>query len=139
MTVPLLVIRKGYSLRPYDSVAEEDLLKLPDYGPFRIEVVKPRSLSFNRMYWACLRSIEAAGRGDSKDLHEATKIKTGLCHVVKVKGEFVVVPDSIAFDRMTQTEFNEWFPKAVQWWTDSGLIEWLSPDLRDKIEGREAA
>lgn len=144
----LLMKRVGYSLRPWDEMAEQDMLELSDSGPIMVKVTKKRSLPHNRFYFACLRSMEKSGATSTvSEMHNAAKIKTGLVAICQLpNGEYVAFPDSTAFDKMDQAEFNAWFPKAVAFWKSSGLWQWLSPDLREKVtegitlhDGREAA
>lgn len=142
MSADLLVVRRGYSLRPYDQLAEEDFLKLAETGPMKVVVTKPRSLPHNRLYWSILRSMVKAGVNSTEaDLHDATKVKCGLVRLCQLPdGEYLALPDSTAFDRLDQDGFNTFFAKAVAFWRASGLWRWVAPDLRATLDDqREAA
>lgn len=134
----LLMTRQGYSLRPFDQHAEEDMLKLGE-GPFYVKVTKPRSLIQNRLYWASLRSICAnGGFEDGEDiLHDVTKMGAGCFKVIQLSGLTYRVPDSTAFSRLDQTAFNAYFDRAISFWRSERLYDWLAPELRAKIEDTE--
>jgi len=139
----ILMKRVGYTLRPWDDMAEEDMMALPDDCALMIKVTRKRSLPHHRLYFQCLRSmIKAGAPGSDADLHSATKIKSGLVSVCQLpSGEYMAFPDSIAFDKLDQSGFNDFFKRAVTFWQESGLWKWLSPDLQEKVfhDQREAA
>lgn len=139
MAKDILMTRKGYTLRPFDEVAAEDMLGLSE-GPFMVTIVKPRSVAHNRFYFACIGSICASGGFDEgvDAFHDMTKIEAGCFKTVKARGEFYKVPDSTAFDAMDQTAFNPYFEKAVTFWRSEGYIDWIKPDLRRRLEDSRA-
>jgi hypothetical protein len=133
MAYDILMRRQGYTLRPADELAEDQMLTLPDM--VMVSVRKPRSVPMHRMYFGILgRMIKAGAPGDVDALHKATKIKTGLVKFATMPdGEFMAFPDSTAFDAMDQDAFNRWFPKAVEFWKASRLWSYVPADLRSKI------
>ena len=139
MPVDILMRRQGYTLRPADELAEDQMLSLGDL--VMVSARKARSVPFHRFYFGILGSMVKAGApGNSDALHSATKIKTGLVQITKLpNGDFMAFPDSIAFNKMDAHEFNAWFPKAVDFWKSSDLWQFVAPDLRAKIEDGERA
>ena len=107
---------------------------------FMVTVMSKRSLPHNRLYFSAIGSMVKAGApGDRVSIHSATKIKTGLVTMCQLpNGEFMAFPDSTAFNRMDQSAFNAWFVKAVEFWKVCGLWQWVSPDIRAKIDTGES-
>lgn len=138
MAVELLLDHVAGSLRPHDIAAQEDLEALGP-GPFMVSVTKPRSLPHNRFYFSIIVSmIKSGAPGNRGAIHNATKIKTGLVTMCQLpNGDFMAFPDSTAFNRMDQAEFNLWFPMAVTFWRSCGLWDYIAPDLRAKLEDGE--
>lgn len=132
--IELLMKRQGSALRPFDALTEEDLLTMPE-GPFMVKIVRPRSLPFNRMYWSCLRSICQSGGFEHGEgtLHDITKMGAGCFKVIQMQGLTYRVPDSTAFDKMDQGDFNAFFRRAVAFWQSEGLARWIDPELFGKI------
>ncbi|MFT4076453.1 MAG: hypothetical protein QM647_13085 [Asticcacaulis sp.] len=139
----ILMKRDGSVLKAWDALAEDDLRTLPENSALMVKVTRKRSLPHHRLYFQCLRSMVKSGaNGTESDIHSATKIKVGLVSICQLpSGEYMAFPDSIAFDKLDQTGFNQFFAKAVAFWKACGLWNWLSPDLRVKLsdDQREAA
>lgn len=135
MARQILMTRKGFALVPWDAVAQDDLEELPLGKPVMVSAQVKRSLPHNRLYWACIRSIcQTGGFTDGEGiLHDVTKMGAGCFKVIQLSGLTYRVPDSTAFDKMDQADFNEYFRRALSFWESEGLAQWISPDLREKI------
>ena len=135
MSKDILMTVQGSHLVPIDQMAEDDVRSLP-HKPLMVTVKQPRSLPHTRFYFGIIGSMIKAGAQGTRDtIHNATKIKTGLVSMCQLpNGEFMAFPDSIAFNKMDQTKFNEWFPKAVEFWKACGLADYIAPDILDKLE-----
>jgi len=138
MATEILVNREGQRLVPYDAMAAEEVERLGS-GPFMVKITKPRSLPHHRLYFACLNAMAKAGAATSADdLHDATKMKSGLARVAQMpNGEWFAFSDSTAFNRMDQISFNAFFDKALTFWKASKLWGYLPPDLQAKLEAGE--
>lgn len=114
-------VKKMHStLVPADEYSAEELDELPFGKILEIEVRHKRSLEHNALYWVMCKKI-AAGLGISHRtvsdnfLHEA-----GRYTLERVKnletGEQIWVErlDSTSFEKMDQTEFNQFFRECVQ-------------------------
>jgi hypothetical protein len=134
MARDIIMRREANHLVPFDSLAEQDILALPA-KPILVKVSQPRSLPHNRLYWSCIRSIcQSGGFEDGEDiLHDVTKMGAGCFKVVQLSGLTLRVPDSTAFGKMGQAEFNAFFKRAVAFWQSEGLANWIDPDLFGKI------
>ena len=137
MTVEILVTRRGQTLVPHDELSAELIEEKFKSGVAMVTVQKKRSLLHNRLYWSCLRCIAQGIDQKERDLHNATKIKCGLAVVAKLGDEFIVLPNSTAFDNLDQDGFNLFFDKAINWWRECGLYNWIKPELREKLERGE--
>ncbi|WP_298965119.1 hypothetical protein [uncultured Roseibium sp.] len=81
-------------------------------------LVKPRSLPSQRKYWVSLSEFVAATEcvPTSSHLHNLIKMKTGyVTPAAMPDGSLYWIPDSTAFDKMGQSEFNEFVSKADKW------------------------
>lgn len=107
-------VKRGHGLYPADdeSVAEFD--KLPSGKPLQVEAKQPRNIKHHKLYWALCARI---GRGIGKDaewIDRAFKIESGHVDVFNYGGKAHLVPRSIAFDKLDQVAFSEFFESCVQ-------------------------
>lgn len=82
------------------------------------KLVKPRSIKAQGMYWACLSQFVEATEcvPTAEHLHNLIKMKTGyVTPAVMPDGSLYWIPDSTAFDKMGQAEFNDFVSKADKW------------------------
>ena len=87
-------------------------------GLVRVEVKRPRSNVHNSMYWAQLSEIIESGGTKyptAEHLHDAIKMELGYVQpVYRLDGSVELVPDSTAFDKMTQVDFNAFYERAME-------------------------
>lgn len=110
-------IGTGYYIAPADAQADDALLKIPLGKPFTIRLWRERSHEQNSLYWRVLeRVVEATGRWRTpEELHLALKVATGYVDKVQLlNGRLVLVPGSIAFDRMNQEEAQRFYDAALR-------------------------
>lgn len=115
MTDVLLRRTSGLVLSPSDGLAERDIERFPMGRDILCTLKRHRSVMHNRLYWACLHKV--ADNLDqaitARALHEWLKMKLGYAAPVALKsGKVDWVPESTAFDKMDQAEFNEYSEKA---------------------------
>lgn len=111
------VKRIGYALLPAEREAAKALEKTPLDRPFTIRLWRERSHEQNALYWRCLeRVVEATGKWRTpEELHLALKVATGYVDKVRlVDGRLVLVPGSIAFDKMGQDEAQRYYDAALR-------------------------
>ena len=130
--MPKLVLRKHLgSLRPADEQSEEWLKKLPNDECIMVEARRPRNIQHHRKLFALLNLVK-----DNIDqsitvemLLGIIKLRTGYCDVIQTaKGE-IALPKSIAFESMDQTQFSEFYDKAIDF-----IIQDILPVSRDELE-----
>ena len=71
-----------------------------------------------RFYWQLLGKLVAATdcAPNAEALHSVIKLDLGYATPVRLKsGMTVLVPGSIAFDRMTEQEFQNFLDRAIEW------------------------
>lgn len=96
----------------------------------------PRSVPHSSKYWAILGKIVDNQNyfPSSKVLHKGIKAKLGYNTTYQFKDGFEFTSDeSIAFDSMTQDEFNLYYEQAMQF-----IMEHILPFLPEELE-REIA
>ncbi len=93
---------------------------MEDYSEGQLFDLKPvanRSNPHHAFYWATLTGVvKATGKWATKDhLHNDLKMLCGYYKSVinGVTGQIYYIPDSIAFDKMDQKEFMDFFEAAM--------------------------
>lgn len=121
--------RVGNALKP---VMEYDLGALEPIGQgerVTIRIVQVRHGGRHRAYWRMLSEVKkACGIEYSVDkLHEIAKLANGVVDVaILPSGKTMVTPGSIAFDQMSEPEFQDFF-KNVEMWL-ANVYGWVPPE-----------
>lgn len=132
---PLIMVEKSASgalvpATPYDAEALDAVKVGAAFDLVRRQ--KARSNPQLRRYWQILQAIVDATEiaPSSAHLHERTMIQLGYATPVldPWKGTFTLARDSVAFDAMTQGEFNEFADRAF-----AALSEALGIDVADLL------
>lgn len=111
------VMRQGYALYGEMKMDRDRILAFPQGERIRVDLRTGRVPARLQAYWAFLHKVvEATGCApDAEALHETIKLLTGYTTPVQIKGMTVMIPRSIAFNRMTEDEFAIFFDGAVRW------------------------
>jgi len=133
---PIRCQRRGFFLIPVAPMDSDALARFPSGKDLSVRVTQARSVPQHRLYWSMLTLV-----ADNLDqpinaeaLHEWIKDKLDYVDLVRQRnGTTVRVTRSIAFDKMQQPEFREFFDKAV-----TMLIEHIIPGLDSEALEREA-
>lgn len=130
-----MVVRRGSFLAPLTPFDSEQLERFAPGKPIKAKLTQPRSVPHHRLYWAMLAKVcENLDNIPTETLHEVVKLRCGYATTVRTKSGPVTVPGSIAFEKMTQPEFREFFERAVAF-----VCEQIIPGLgRDRLK-REVA
>lgn len=112
---PILMFRRGSQLHPVGALDTESVMNLPVGKPLRVKVTMARNAGQHRLYFAMLQLIcDNMDQPINRDhLHEWVKIKLGYAVTIKSKSGVQIIPGSIAWDKMDQPAFAEYFRKAV--------------------------
>jgi hypothetical protein len=109
--------RIGAALYPADAKAASLVRKLPDRTPVPVRVMRGRSAQQAALYWSVLEHVvDATGRWSTpEELHNALKVATGHIDIVRlIDGRMVKIPQSTAFDAMSQDEAQHYYDAAFR-------------------------
>lgn len=113
---PVLYVRaKQGVLVPHARFDADLLSRYPQETKLRAEITQPRSVPYQRLYWAVLKAVcDATGRWPNPEtLHKALKLHLGVVDTIaSVHGEPVLLPGSTAFREMDQAAFREYADTA---------------------------
>jgi hypothetical protein len=110
-----LARRELGKLVPVDQAGEDALRKLKFGDVVSVEVKKPRNVKHHRLYWQLVSTVlENQTRYETAEqLHCALKISAGIYDpLIMPSGVIYKIPGSIAFDKMDQTEFKQFYDKV---------------------------
>lgn len=116
---PVYMVRKANVLVPELHCDWEAVKAIPEGQRVKVEITEPRNLDRLRLYWRMLSYVRDATEcaPTSEHLHSAIKLELGYGTPVRLRGLTVLVPASIAFDKMDETEFRGFFDRAVEFLT----------------------
>jgi hypothetical protein len=99
-------------LIPTDDESRRAINRLADGECVEVEIIRPRSLQWHRMYFGICREIgqnQEPTRDESSIDHEL-RVRAGHFDVMFVDGHECRVPKRIAFARLTPDEWAELWP-----------------------------
>jgi hypothetical protein len=112
---PIRMVRKRGYLLPDGLSDLETIEAIKEGEPIEITIKRRRSLPQLQAYWSMLaRVVEATDAFPSAErLHEALKMDLGITTPIKtLTGDIFLIPDSVAFNKMTAPEFRAYFQAA---------------------------
>jgi hypothetical protein len=113
----LLLRRTLSGFVPDDEASAELARKFAVNETYKAEVTKPRNLKMHRRYWALVTMVfhNCDQFKSVEQCHQYLKLRAGHSTTVvsKTTGEVYLVPDSIAFDKLDDTGFQEFWNKIV--------------------------
>lgn len=127
------------SLRPADDAGQEVMRKLGNGELVTVEVRKSRNIRHHRLFWALMTIVHQNIDGDRyptvEDLTAAVKIAAGLRTRIELpSGEVGFIPGSIAFNKMDQTTFSEFYERVCDLIAKHFLPGIDSEALKDEVE-----
>jgi hypothetical protein len=112
------VLKRDGQLLPVTQYDAEAIDELPNGQLFNVATASKRSDPHHKLYWAILNKVvKATGRwATSAHLHDDLKMLAGYYRTVfnGVTGGVYYLPDSIAYERMDQAEFAQYFEASMQ-------------------------
>lgn len=105
------------SLRPADEAGADALRKVANGELVSIEIKRPRNIKHHRMFWALMSivwdNMDHERYPSVEDLTSAIKIAAGLRTRIELpNGEVGFIPGSIAFHKMDQIAFSEFYNRV---------------------------
>jgi hypothetical protein len=130
--------RKDFDrLIPCDDAASAMLMKIKHGDVVQVEIKRPRNIMHHRKFFALINLVfENQAKYESPEhLLAALKASVGHCDFLPGKdGMLVAVPKSIAFHKMDQTAFNEFYDRCIDKIARHFLPGVDSDDLRREVE-----
>ena len=124
---PLFLQRTLQGFIPADPASEALIRRYTIGENFKVNIFHPRNPQHHKIYWVMLNKIcenlDKPTRPET--LHALIKIRTGHVETIKTTEGIIELPGSIAFDKMKQAEFKEFFDAAVNFIT-SDIIPGLN-------------
>jgi hypothetical protein len=103
------------SLRPIDEAAEDEFRKLKLGATVMVEVKRLRNPKHHQLYWALVSKVfDNQSRYETREkLHDALKLACGVYDLLEMPdGKVHKIPGSIAFERMDQTQFGDFYNRV---------------------------
>ena len=143
MAQTILLKRKMNGLFPADAMAENAITNLPLGKTLKAEVTVPRNVDHLRKFFALLEAVFPHQEVyPTLDLfRKALTVALGYGDRYQVApGKYFLEPKSIAFGKMDQREFNEFYDRAVAFILEKILPGVNQADLEAQVleilEGR---
>ena len=115
---PLYCLRYGDKLVGEMEMDREAIAQFKAGDRIKVTLHTGRSPSRLRFYWQMLGKLVAATdcAPNAEALHSVVKLELGYATPILLpNGLKVLVPGSIAFDRMTEQEFSNFLERAIAW------------------------
>jgi hypothetical protein len=127
------------SLRPADDAGQDALRKIGNGELVSVEIKKSRNIKHHRMFWALMsivhENMDHERYPTVEDLTSAVKISAGLRTRIELpNGEVGFIPGSIAFHKMDQTAFSEFYERVCDLIAKHFLPGVTSDALREEVE-----
>lgn len=124
-------IRRGNSLIPDMSDSASEMAKLPFGKRLHVEVKQPRNPGRHRLFFALCHRIADAIDVNAEALRDHLTVKAGHYYEVKTRDGMCRYPKSIAWSKMDETAFKEFFDRCVRIiYDDFGIAR---PDILDAV------
>lgn len=105
-------------LEACDDIGVDTLRRIKQGEVVKVEITKPRNISFHRKFFALLNVVWQASGDWSSPYALLIELKVNLGHIQKATiretGEIVSVPKSISFAAMDDFEFEAFYERAIQ-------------------------
>ena len=105
----IYVHRSGDRLLPEAPLDAELLRDYDAMKRLKCVLTMPRNVDRLRYYFACLTLImeNMDNPPSRKSLHDAIKVRLGFTETIRGVGGPIILPASVAFDRMSEVEFKD--------------------------------
>lgn len=106
--------KRGRGLFPSDEEGARGLLKMGDGECVLVSVIRPRCAAWHRKYFAICQSIgeNQDPPRDKDSIDHELRIRAGHFDVLLVEGHEIRTPKRIAFDKMTQAQWEDYWQRV---------------------------
>ncbi len=118
---------------PINTIAEETHAKVKLGDEVTLTLRRPRNLAHHKKFWAIAQKVFENQEHYLTVEDVVTAFKFAISHTRKIRTKhgIIEIPESIAFDKMDQTEFEAFYERFVKF-----LISEVIPGLdRAELEG----
>lgn len=131
------MLRTLSGLSPADEAAARAVARIKQGDAVQVEIHRPRRHKALRKWWL-LCGLIAENNPEIKSKNQASdllKILSGHCTTIAsvATGECWQIPDSIAFSRLSEDEFEEIWRRAVHAVTEHILPGVTAPEIESEI------
>lgn len=113
-----MVVRTEKGLRPHRAWDAEDLANDPIGTEYELVKVSRRKPKQHRTYWRALNLVvKSTGRWPTAEhLHDELKLACGYYRKASnlATGDIMLIPDSTAFDKMDQDQWQAYMDQAMK-------------------------
>ena len=124
-------------LQPFDEHAKKYLNRLRQGQIVEVDLKAPRNARFSAKYWVLCNLIsERTGQWPTaEEFSDALKMEVGITTTVqRFDGSFERRPGSIAFSRMDEVEFTDFYNRCLVAICEQVLPEVECEELNDEVE-----
>jgi hypothetical protein len=117
MALTFFARRHLNALRPIDALGEEALADVKAGEVVEVTVKRKRRIAHHNKFFALLNAVFKHQKQypTMKGFRAAVTVALGYGETVKLpNGRTIIVPDSIAFSKMDQTEFEQFYERALE-------------------------
>lgn len=133
----VLLRKRGFHLVAADPSAETELGHIKDGQTVYVEIRRARNPRQHALYWALIGKLFEHQEACPTRAQYSDKIKcaVGHCDVTDLgSGRLMMVPKSISFANMPQSEFEQFFAKVVELVTTKIWPHLTNEELRQEID-----
>lgn len=124
------------ALRPIDEAGEQALQKLKNGAVVTVEAKQPRNVKMHKLYFALVNVVfqNQENYETPEQLHNALKIAAGIYEPLTMpNGTVHKIPGSIAFHKMDQAAFGEFYNRVCDLVAKYFLPGIATEDLKREI------
>ena len=132
---PLIFRKELFGLTPTDDASEAALKSVKLGECIQVKFKTPRNLRMHRLFWKLMQTVYE-NQDHYKSANEvcaAFKFAVGLVDSIKTKRGVVQMPGSIAFAKMDQVKFREFFDAAIKFCVEEVIPGMNSADLEREV------
>jgi hypothetical protein len=117
MPTNLIMVKRLGAFRPTDDEGTEVMRKIGDGELVKVTWTRPRNIRFHNKFFVMLGIVlkNQEHYKSMDDLLDVCKISIGHIRLIDTRTGWARVPKSISFANMGETEFSEFYDRAVDW------------------------
>ena len=132
---PIILRRELFGLVATDDASEAALKSVKMGECVEVKIKKPRNLQQHRLFWKLMETVcqNQEHYKTAEEVCTAFKFACGHYDTLRTKRGDVLVPKSIAFAKMDQAAFGEFFKNAIDFCVSEVIPGMASADLEREV------